>query len=209
MKNKLYIFGAGGFGREVLSFVNGLSTWDVMGFIDDQLRVGEKIKGYPVKGGIEFLNAITETVYVIIALGDAKLRQQVVRKITNKHVKFPVIIHPSVIVQETKTVTIGQGTIICAGVVLTNDISIGEHVLINLNTTIGHDVRVGDCSALMPGVNLAGNVRIGQAVLIGSGSNVRNNVNIADSATVGMGSVVLHDVGAGEVVAGVPAKKIR
>jgi acetyltransferase-like isoleucine patch superfamily enzyme len=57
--------------------------------------------------------------------------------------------------------------------------------------------------------SLGGAVRVGESAYLGQGSSVRENVTIGAGAIVGMGAVVLHDVPAGEIWAGVPAKKIR
>ena len=52
-------------------------------------------------------------------------------------------------------------------------------------------------------------VTIGHDVWIGHGAVVRPGVKIGNGAVVGANAVVTHDVGAYEIVAGVPAKTIR
>ena len=52
-------------------------------------------------------------------------------------------------------------------------------------------------------------VTIGNDVWIGHGAVVRPGVKIGNGAVVGANAVVTHDVGAYEIVAGVPAKTIR
>ena len=52
-------------------------------------------------------------------------------------------------------------------------------------------------------------VTIGNDVWIGHGAVVRPGVRIGNGAVVGANAVVTHDVGAYEIVAGVPAKTIR
>ena len=77
-------------------------------------------------------------------------------KISNSGVRFATIVDPSVIL--SKSVSIGEGTIICAGTIATVDISIGKHVIINLDCTLGHDDVIGDFVTICPSVNVSGNV---------------------------------------------------
>ncbi|MBA4056377.1 MAG: acetyltransferase [Marivirga sp.] len=209
MRTPLLIYGAGGLGREVLSLANATGSFDVIGFLDDNLPRNTMIKGIKVFGGMEALNSFEGTVNIVLAFGDPVVKSEVAGKIAREKVHHPVIKHPTVILQEESTVLIGKGSILCAGSILTTDIRIGDHVLINLNCTIGHDSSIGNYSSLMPGVNVAGEVEIGACVLVGSGSNILNKVCIGRNSTIGMGSVVIREVGPKTTVVGVPAKKIH
>jgi len=50
---------------------------------------------------------------------------------------------------------------------------------------------------------------IGDRVSIGSGAIILGGLQVGDGALIGAGAVVTHDVAAGEVVAGVPARVMR
>lgn len=208
MKIPLLIYGAGGLGREVLSLVRSYDTFEVIGFLDDNVPKNTLINGAKVIGGRETLSSADSPVNLVLAFGDPARKSLVAGKINSSRVHYPVIRHPSVILQDEATITIGAGSILCAGSILTTDIQIGKHVLINLNCTLGHDTRVGDFTSVMPGVNVAGEVEIGRAVLVGSGANILNRVKIGDNSKVGMGAAVIHDVEPGKTVVGVPAKYI-
>jgi len=176
--------------------------------MDDGIRKDTVIKGLKVLGGLDVLNSFGTPVNLVLALGDPSSKSILIKMIDAGRVYYPVLKHPSVILQEEATIKIGEGSIITAGCILTTDIRLGSHVLINLNTTIGHDVEVGSCSSIMTGVNIAGGVRIGEGVLVGSGSNILNQLNIGDFSKVGMGSVVIRDVEVDTTVVGVPARKV-
>ncbi len=208
MKEQLLIYGAGGLGKEVLSLVRALEQFETLGFIDDGLRKDTVVKGLRVLGGLDVLNSFTTPVNLIIAIGDPSAKSILVKMIDPSRVYFPVLIHPSVIIQDEESITIGEGSIITAGCILTTDIRIHSHVLINLNTTIGHDVAVGSFSSVMTGVNIAGTVKIGDGVLVGAGANILNGVSIGNFSKVGMGAVVVKDVEADTTVVGIPARKI-
>jgi sugar O-acyltransferase (sialic acid O-acetyltransferase NeuD family) len=208
MKKKLLIYGSGGLGCEILSWVHLAGTWEGVEFVDDFVKAGTLVKGVRVLGNIDVLNNLSEAYSVVIAFGDPALKQSIIQRIINPLLDFPVLIHPRAVIQAATMVHISRGSVICAGVVMTTDIEVGQFVLINLNTTVGHDVKIGDYTSIMPGVNIAGNVMIGTRVLIGSGANIRNRILIGDQCTVGMGSVVIKNVAEATTVAGVPAKPL-
>ena len=85
---------------------------------------------------------------------------------------FETIIHPNV--ERSKSIEVGNGTVICAGNILTVDINLGEHVQINLDCTIGHDVVMGDFTTLAPGVHVSGWVFFGKRVYVGTGAVILN-----------------------------------
>ena len=72
-----------------------------------------------------------------------------------------------------------------------------------------HDDRVGDFVTAGAGVRLAGTVRVDEGAYLGSGCLVGEGRRVGRDALVGMGAVVTRDVPAGEVWAGVPARRIR
>ena len=148
MMKDLYIIGAGGFGREVAWLVERINekgpTWNIKGFIDDnELLWGTMEDDYKVVGGCEYLKTLGD-VYAVCAVGSARIRKIIIEEFKETEVKFATVIDPSVIT--SKRVEIGEGTIICAGTILTVDIKIGNHVIINLDCTFGHDDIIEDLS---------------------------------------------------------------
>ena len=211
MSNPLIIYGAGGFGREVKSMLPYCSLpFDLVGFLDDGVKAGSSVDEVQVLGGISWLESNTNEVDMVIAMGNPKIKARIAKDLQKfQHVHFPVLIHERSHVQDMEGTRIGQGSIICAGVVLTTSIHIGDHVLINLNATVGHDTTVGNFTSIMPGVNLAGNVTLGNEVMVGSGANIINKIKVGNFTTIGAGSVVNHDIPAASTAAGVPARVIR
>lgn len=207
----LYIIGSGGFDREVAWCVERIndvsSTWNLIGFIDDNEDLwGKQEDGYLVLGGLDYLKKQKES-YVVCAVGKAQIRKKIIDKLANSEVKFATIIDPLVIL--SKRVSIGVGTIICAGTIMTVDISIGNHVIINLDCTLGHDDVIEDYVTIYPSVNVSENVRVGECVELGTGTQVIQGKVIAPDAIVGAGAVVVKNINESGTYVGTPAKKIK
>ena len=199
-------------GREVLVLIEQLNLlrkdWDILGFFDDGENPDNIIDGYPVLGGIDELNNWESPINVAIAIGLPQTKRLIVNKIKNELVSFPVLVHPSVNLGNFQGITIGEGSIITAGNVITSNVNIGKHVLINLTCTIGHDTNIEEFSSLMPGSRISGNVNIGQAVYIGTGAIIINMVNIGKEVTIGAGAVVVSHIIENNTVVGIPARPV-
>ncbi len=203
MKKQIYIYGAGGLGREVLALLRRIGSWDIKGFIDDS-QTASHVRHVPVVGGMEQLKNIRDA-FVVVAIGDPVLKKKIAARIPDNLV-CEALIDPDARLLAPSSVKIGRGSIICAGVVITTEVQIGDHVLINLNSTVGHDCTIGSYSSIMPGSNIAGEVHLGECVLVGSGSCIRNLVRVGDESKLGMGTVVLNDVAPAQMIVGVPGR---
>ena len=206
----IVIIGAGGFGREVAWLIEDINKenkeWNLLGFVDDNEEIqGKEINGYKVVGNIEWLK--NQELYVVNAIGDPIIKKKVMERLQGSKNKYPVLIHPSVIYSDK--VTFGEGSIICAGNIITVNIEIGKHVIINLDCTIGHDAKIGDYSTILPSVNVSGDVDIEECVSVGTGSAIIQGIKIGNNTIVGAGGVVINDLCEPGTYVGVPVKKIK
>ena len=167
MRN-IAIYGAGGFGREVLTILHDNNKleekWNVLGFFDDGKVKGEIINGYKVLGGIQDLNSWPHKLSIVVALGAHTDKKDIIQRITNPRIEYPTIFHSSAIIGDNNTVKIGKGCIICAYSIITTNVIIGDFVIFNLSCTIGHDTTIGEYSSFMPTCNISGEVNIGECV---------------------------------------------
>lgn len=207
------IFGAGGFGREVLMLISQINdnnlTWNVLGFYDDSFEKGSIVNGFPVLGGLSDLNEINNEIYVIYAIGNPTAKKKIISKVENDKIKYPVLIHPSAIIGDSEFVKINPGTIITAGCIVTVNINIGYHVILNLMCTVGHDTNIGDFSSFMPSVNISGEVEIEECVYVGTGAKIINQLVIGSNTIIGAGAVVSKSLPANCTAVGIPAKPIK
>lgn len=208
---RIAIVGSGGFAREVLTLIDDINlrqpTYAMVGFIDND--TSKTIHGYPVIGDDEFVNQINEPLSVVIAVGEPHLKRKIINKYTNPLVKFPTLIHPSVLIGSKDTVNIGKGCIICAGCILTTDIEIKDFVTLNLMCTVGHDTEIDNDCSFMPSVNISGEVKVNEGVYVGTGAKIINQLEIGNHTIIGAGAVVVKNISANCTAVGVPAKPIN
>lgn len=208
----LYIIGSGGFSKQVIEIVEEINAiskkYELVGIIDDDTTLIDKdMFGYKVIGDTNYLQDISQDnqINAVIAIGQGNVREKIYNKLPN--VKWINLIHPNTII--SKYISIGEGNIICGGVIINPDCKIGNHCNINIGSTLGHDVNLEDFTTVMPGCNISGNVNIKKCSTVGTGSCIRQNTLIKEHSVIGAGAVVVKDVEKNSMYVGVPAKKIR
>ncbi|MCC2256050.1 acetyltransferase [Ruminococcus sp. CLA-AA-H200] len=210
---ELYIVGAGGFGREVAWLVERINKcneeWNLKGFIDDNNELHGKKEGrYQIIAGTDYLLNINRDIWVVCAVGAASTRKKIIKRIeSNKNIHFATLVDPAVLLSDR--VEIGEGSIICAGCIITVDINIGKHVIVNLDCTIGHDARLCNYVTVYPSVNISGFVTIEDEAEIGTGTQIIQGKTIEKETIIGAGSVVVKDIPAKCTAVGSPAKPIK
>lgn len=211
-KKKIAVYGASGFGREVVWLAQSCDDYEVVCFIDDDTsKHGASLNDIPV---MSLENACEQFpgAFVVGGIGVPKTRQLLMEKARAAGFRFETIIHPRV--ERSQWIEVGTGTVICAGNILTTNIILGEHVQINLDCTIGHDVVMGSYTTLAPGVHVSGWVHFGKRVYVGTGAVIINGteekpIAIGDDAVIGAGACVTKSIPKAMTVVGVPAKIIK
>lgn len=209
----LIIIGAGGFGREAVWVAERINErtpeWNMLGFLDDsEAMQAQEVGGYPVLGKLTAAAAYPDA-YYLCAIGSSRVRERIVSRMQEilPKVKYAVLIDPTV--QMSKRVQIGEGTIVCAGSILTVDIVVGSHVLINLDCTVGHDSVISDFVTLFPSVNVSGMTQLGRCAELGTGTQMIPQKTIGAGAVIGAGSVVIKDIPENCTAVGSPCKPIK
>jgi sugar O-acyltransferase (sialic acid O-acetyltransferase NeuD family) len=210
---KLAIFGAGGFGRDVMMVIDQINAqerkWEMIGFYDDGKEKGEIINDYPILGGIEELNNIAYPLGIVIALGNPLIKRKIHRFINNSQIFYPTLIHPNVIMGNRKFLSIGEGCIIGPGNILTVNIKVGNHVFLSVFCSVGHDTIINDYASFMPGVNISGDVLVKECVYVGTGTKIVNRIEIGSETFIGAGSVVSKSLPGKCTAVGIPARPIK
>lgn len=205
----IIIIGAGGFGKEVAWLIKQINknnhTWNLLGFVDDRIKHGETINGYPILGNTSYL--VDKSFNLVCSISHPQIRHKIVTELENTNNKFVNLIHPDI--DLSSSVSISEGSIICEGVKFTVNINVGQHVIVYHNSVICHDSWIGDYSSILPSVNISGNVQLEGFNLVGAGAQIIQNLNIGKHSIIGAGAVVLNDIDANEVHVGVPSKMLK
>ncbi|MFM4898621.1 acetyltransferase [Aeromonas caviae] len=213
MMNRLIgVYGASGFGREVMPIVKQQIGSDVMlVFIDDGVQERE-LNGYSVLTFEQFIQDKSDSKEVIIAIADSKIREKLTEKLYLNGINQLNIFAPNSMMLDANQ--IGEGAILCPFTMITSNSKIGKSFHANIYSYVAHDCVIGDYVTFAPNVMCNGNVHIHDHVYIGTGAMIKQGTPgkplvIGEGAVIGMGSVVTKSVKAGDVVFGVPAKSIK
>jgi sugar O-acyltransferase (sialic acid O-acetyltransferase NeuD family) len=209
---QILIYGAGGFAREVKDVVDAMEeagkTVRCIGFLDDAVKNhGRTLNDVPVHGGADRIHGFADEVEFLIGIGNPVAKKKIAEKIAGNGGRFAKAFHPTAVT--SRYVEYGEGTIVTAGVILTNQIRIGKHVILNLGDTVGHDCVLDDYVTISPGVFISGNVHIGEGTDVGTGSAIIQGVRIGRWSLIGAGAVVTKDLPDNCTAVGVPAKIIK
>lgn len=215
MTMQLLIYGASGFGREVEWLINDWNEGEyrIIGYVDDDsAKQGGVIHNLPVMS-LEEAAQLEPRPRIVSGVGSPKIRFKCMERARLAGFEAaPAIVHYGTL--RSHYVTVGMGSVLCAGNILTTEISIGQHAQINLGCTIGHDVVIEDYVTLAPGVHISGNVHIEAGAFLGTGAVILNGepgrpLRIGRGAVVGAAACVTKDVPPEVVMVGMAARPIK
>jgi sugar O-acyltransferase (sialic acid O-acetyltransferase NeuD family) len=206
----LVVYGAGGFGREVAWLASRASEpRDVVAYADDGASSdAATLSGLPLISLDEAARRFPGADFSV-AVGSATAREKMVARAIAAGLRPTRLVHRHA--EISSSVQIGEGSVVCAGCILTVDITIGAHVHINLDCTIGHDAVLEDFVTLAPGVHVSGWVRIERGAYIGTGASIINGTSgapmiVGAGAVIGAGAVVTRAISPGVTAVGIPAR---
>jgi sugar O-acyltransferase (sialic acid O-acetyltransferase NeuD family) len=104
---------------------------------------------------------------------------------------------------------LGDGCQILPGAIVGPEARLGRAVIVNTKASVDHECVLEDGVEIAPGATLCGLVHAQRYAWVCAGATVLPRVRIGEGAIVGAGAVVRHDVPAGAVVVGVPARELR
>lgn len=199
---KLVILCAGGHGKVVADCAKCMGYSDIE-FLDDN-RMGDAVLGFPVVGSTDEADRYDKaTTDFFVAIGNNRVRIDMLRKLVQSGCNITTIIHPKTVISEFAE--IGEGTLVMPGAVINAGAKIGFGVIINTRVCVDHDCIIGDGVHISPGAILGGTARVGDGTWVCSGAVVSNNVTVGANSLIAAGSAVVRNVDDFVLVAGMPA----
>ena len=211
------LYGAGGFAREVMPFVNEYlgtvaqipkkNAYQIF-FIETSPQKTQ-VNGYSLISEKDFFEIECDARYFNIAISDSKARERITAECIAKGAAPLSIQSPHSIIYDCNE--IGAGAIICAHTMVTSNAKIGKFFHSNIYSYVAHDCIIGDYVTFAPNVHCNGNVHIHDHAYIGTNAVIKQGspskpLVIGAGAVVGMGAVVTKDVAPFTTVVGNPAK---
>ena len=208
----LGIYGAAGFGREVMGMLPKSANEAAKAvFIDDGVS-SSTVNGWACVTWEAFLDLPADSREAILAIGDGEIRQRLARQCEEAGVGFMLARAENAVILDE--VQLGAGAVLCPFTMITSNVRIGLHFHSNIYSYVAHDCVIGDFVTFAPGVKCNGNVVIEDHAYIGTGAILRQGkpddpLVIGKGAVVGMGAVVTKSVAAGATVVGNPARPLE
>jgi sugar O-acyltransferase (sialic acid O-acetyltransferase NeuD family) len=203
---KVLILGAGGHGQVVGDIVRAekCAGRDVVlaGYLDD---AKQGPGGPPVHGPLRAWRDVAHDA-LIVAIGNNATRRTIFDDLLRMGAAFATTAHPASTI--APDVSMGLGTMICAGVVINTKARVGRNVIVNTSASVDHHCRIADHVHIAPGVRLGGDVEVGEGALVGIGAVVIPGMRIGAWSIVSAGAVVTEDVPPNTTVVGVPARAL-
>ena len=211
MKNIL-IYGASGHAKMIVDIIHKTNNYDMRGFVDCYKPINEDVYGYKVVGNLEDIPKLVKELNIqciAMGIGENFTRMKKYHQIKEvaPDIEFVSIIHPTATIAQDVSVT--EGTVIMANVVVNANAKIGKVCILNTASTLGHDCIMDDFSSLASGVTVAGGVQIGLCSAICLGARIIQNLTIGDHTVVGAGSIVLKSIGSNKKAFGAPINVIK
>ena len=213
MVPRLFVVGAGGFGREVHEYAReagaawGGERFEIAGFLDDNAAAlaGHVDVGAEVVGTIADVRPAEGDRYVL-AVGDPRLRKRLAELLAARGARFASIVHPRAwVARET---VLGDGVVVGPLAYVGPGARLGDHVLVNPQVAVAHDVHAGRWAVFSPMCAANGAVVLGDGAFLGTHATVLPGRTVGAWAYVGAGALVHRDVAPASKVVGVPARVI-
>ena len=175
-----------------------------VGFVDDTPGlVGTTVLGLAVLAPISSLGDVGHDA-VIVALGDNQARREMTERLLASGERLATAIHPRACI--APSASIGEGSMISAGVIVTPRAAVGRGVILNTGASVDHDSVVGDFAHVSAGATVGARCHIGAEALIAIGATVVSMMTVGARTIIGSGAVVVSPIPAGVVAFGVPAR---
>lgn len=198
----IYVLGAGGHAKAVISLLRELGHIIGGAFDDDPCR--RDVLGVPILGAISQFGRF-EISPAVVAIGDNAARKAVAERF--QLTPWATLVSRAATVDPAAS--LGPGTVVFPDAVVQVGVRVGSHVILNVGSCVGHESNVADYVHVSAGATLAGEVTIEEGGFMCLNSTAIPRVRVGAWSVVGAGSAAHRDVPCHATAIGVPARVTR
>ena len=157
---KLYIIGAGKYGKEIEDVAEQMKCYEAIYFLDDNaLGVVGKCR--------DFVQFVSEDSVFYVAFGNNELRAKWLDEIKRVKGNLATIIHPSAYISPKAKV--GLGVAILPKAIVNTYSSIHDGVMVNSGAIVDHDCEIGACAHICVGAIVKADNKIPEGMKVEAG----------------------------------------
>lgn len=195
-KARLLIIGAGGHGRSVAEAAELSGTFDVSGFLDDGLPVGQSVLMSSILGTICGLGSVdhlrryrTACDQAIVAVGNNAVREKLMQQLISMGFDLATVIHPRAFISPSAVV--GMGSAVMAGAIVGTEAQLGIGVIVNCGAVVDHHAKVEDFGHLGVSACMAGGSILGRNAWMQAGCALGYGVEVPAGAVLLPGTALV------------------
>jgi len=177
----------------------------------DSSRTGESDHGFQILGSFDDLfNHPLEGKCFLLTMGDNSIREELIKKITDRGGEVPTLIHPSAIISNFATID-SCGVYISPFTYVQADSIIERGTILLSHVNISHTTHIGKCCFIAGGTHVGAYTNVSDFVFLGQGVlSISGKVeSIGENAYIGAGSLITKNVPAGARMVGRPLHDIE
>ncbi len=206
---ELYIVGAGTYGEVMYELAEACGYHIVAFYDEDDSKIDTTVMGVKVVGKFSQLtDAEIKDKNFVVAIGNNKIRCDIMTDINARGGITPTLIHPSA--QISKSAKIGNGVYIQMGAVIWTKVELGDFVIISPNTVIAHHTKVGKACMISTLCAVGASLEIGDYTFFGFGSIAITGMHrVGKNVYLGAGTTVTKDTCDNVLMVGSPARVVK
>lgn len=190
-KKPLVLIGGGGHCKACIDVVEATGQWEILGILDMEERVGEKVLDYPIIGTDDLVVQLArDGVSFLVSIGQIKTavpRRRAYERVKAASGKLATIISPLAYV--ARSASLGEGSIVMHHALLNADATIGCNVIINSKALVEHDAMVGDHTHISTAAIVNGGATIGSGSFVGSNAAIMQGVSVSSDTFIPAGTL--------------------
>ncbi len=188
---KLILIGGGGHAKSCIDVIEQEGKFSIVGILDKEERVGEKVLGYEIIGTDDDIKEYVELGwYFLITVGQvtsAQLRMKLFKKLKDAGAKIATVVSPRAYL--SKHAKVGEGTVVMHDALINAGAEVAESCIINTKALIEHDAHIESFCHISTAAVINGGVRVSEGTFFGSNAVSKEYVSTQKNDFIKAGSI--------------------